>query len=218
MLAQQSTNDLPSVDLKLTDYLQQVLQHNQTLQAQLLDAQANKYKQQSEKGIFEPDIGGVASYTYQWDREQNTTIQQTEQGGSQLFADENSVYDGGVEELIPTGAKIQIGSHGEGDLYNNVRGARDPSAMLVPTVFFANISLLPESPLTQPLLKNAWLTPVMVDIRLAALDSDIAFQEYRRQLMLTIFQAEGAYWNLYFAQEQIHFFDDSVSAAQRSFG
>ncbi len=36
--------------------------------------------------------------------------------------------------------------------------------------------------------------------------------------MLTIYQAEGAYWNLYFAQEQIRFFDESVSVAQDVLG
>jgi outer membrane protein TolC len=68
--------------------------------------------------------------------------------------------------------------------------------------------------LTQPLLKNGGYGYSLAGIRMAAIESDIAFQEYRRQLMLTISQAESAYWNLYYAQEQLRFFDESVSVAE----
>ena len=68
--------------------------------------------------------------------------------------------------------------------------------------------------LTQPILKNAGNGYTFAGIRMAALESDIAFQEYRRQLMLTISQAESAYWNLYYAQEQLRFFQESVSVAE----
>jgi len=51
-------------------------------------------------------------------------------------------------------------------------------------------------------------------IRLAAFESEIAFQQYRRQLMLTLYQAEAAYWNLYFAQEQLLFFQESLAVAE----
>jgi outer membrane protein TolC len=64
------------------------------------------------------------------------------------------------------------------------------------------------------LLKNGGTGIALANLRLAALDSDIAFQEYRRQLMLTLSQAESAYWNLYYAQEQLTFFKESISVAE----
>jgi outer membrane protein TolC len=73
---------------------------------------------------------------------------------------------------------------------------------------FAGISL------TQPVLKNAWFSATLANIRLAALASDLAFQEYRRQMMLVISTAEAAYWNLYLAQEQVRFFRESVALAE----
>ena len=100
------------------------------------------------------------------------------------------------------------------DLYDNVNPYGSFLVWVSTNIFYRRIQSFAGVSVTQPLLKNAGMTPVMVDIRLAALDSKIAFQEYRRQLMLTIYQAEGQYWNLYFTQEQIHFYDDSVSAAQ----
>lgn len=209
----QSANDLASVNLTLKDYLRQVVQYNQTLQAQMIDADAETYKLKSEKGIFEPDF--ETSYTYQWDKRKNTTQQIAEEQGNDLYADKNIIYDGGVEELIPTGAKIRLGVN-MSDLYNNVNplAGTSFSSFFASTNFTRNIQTFAGLSVTQPLLKNGWFAPVMVNIRLAALDSEISFQEYRRQLMLTMYQAEGTYWNLYFAQEQIRFFDDSVAAAR----
>ena len=68
--------------------------------------------------------------------------------------------------------------------------------------------------LVQPLLKDGGLTPTFAGLRLSALESENAFQEYRRQLMLTVFRAESAYWSLYYSQEQVRFFDQSVAVAQ----
>jgi len=64
------------------------------------------------------------------------------------------------------------------------------------------------------LLKNGGYAITMANIRLAALDSEIAYQDYRRQLMLVFSQAEAAYWNLYYAQEQLRFFDESVGVTE----
>jgi outer membrane protein TolC len=210
----QDTNDLPSVDLTMNGYLQQVLRYNQTLQAQLLDSAAEQYKEKSEKGIFEPNLD--LSYTFQKDKIQNNQQEAAQQGASPLYEDQNIIYDGGIDALIPTGAKIRLGAT-ISDLYNNIApqsGLQSGIGYNAGTNFYREIQSFVGLSASQPLLKNAWFTPVMANIRLAAMDSEIAFQEYRRQMMLTVYQSEGAYWNLYFAQEQIHFFDDSVAAAQ----
>src|SRR5206468_3835220 len=52
-------------------------------------------------------------------------------------------------------------------------------------------------------------------VRLAALGSDIAFQDYRRQMMIIVSTAEASYWSLYLAQEQVRFFQESVATAEK---
>ena len=44
------------MDLKLADYLQQVVQHNESVQAQMLEAEVNRRKNRAELGIFEPQL------------------------------------------------------------------------------------------------------------------------------------------------------------------
>jgi outer membrane protein TolC len=206
--AEPVSNATQVVELKLDDYLQQVLQHNESIQAQMLETEVTRHKMQGERGIFEPDF--EASATREANRRTNNVQQQASQSGEGFFDERNNIYDSGIESLIPTGGKIRLG-YTLSDLNNNV----DPFIFGTNNnAFIKQYQTFVGATFTQPLLKNGGTTPTLANLRLAALDSDIAFQTYRRQLMLTIYQAEGAYWNLYFAQEQIRFFDDSVAVAQ----
>jgi outer membrane protein TolC len=206
----QDTNEPPVIELKLSGYLQQVLQHNESIQAQMLETEVGRRKERGEKGIFEPDF--EASYTREGNKRTNDVQQEAEQSDQSFFEEQNSIYDSGLEALIPTGGKIRLG-YTLSDLDNNVNPV---SSILTSTnnIFTKQYQTFVGATFTQPLLKDGGFTPTLAAIRLAALDSDIGFQQYRRQLMLLVYQAEGAYWNLYFAQEQIHFFDDSVAVAQ----
>ena len=47
-------------------------------------------------------------------------------------------------------------------------------------------------------------------LRVAAQESFIAFQGYRRELMRVITQAETLYWDLYYAQQRVDFLQESV--------
>lgn len=198
------------LELKLDAYLRLVLERNEALQAQMLDAEANRRRARGERGVFEPMLS--LSATHEDNKRQNNIEQQNQLRTLQFF-EENNIYDTGIEGLVPTGAKIRLG-YTLSDLNNN----------LLPLTITTNTpartrqyQALVGVNITQPLLKNFGPRATMAGIRLAALESDIAFEEYRRQLMLTVSQAEAAYWNLYFAQEQLRFFDESVGVANTIF-
>ena len=207
-----STNEVALVDLKLGDYLQQVVQHNEAVQAQLLEVEVSHRKNKAEMGIFEPKFR--SSVTYEANKRTNNVSQAAAQNNQGIFKENNTLYDSGLESELPTGGKVHLG-YTMSNLGNNV----NPNSSLFnnPTnnnYWNRQYQTFVGATFTQPLLKDAGLTPTLANLRLTALDSDIAFQEYRRQLMLTIFKAEDAYWNLYFSQEQVRFFDQSISVAQ----
>jgi outer membrane protein TolC len=203
-----ASNSTAVVELKLEDYLHLVAEQNETLQAQMLEVEADRFKERGEWGIMEPMAS--ASYLREGNKRQNNVEEEAAQSGQPVFSERNNIYDTALETLIPTGAKIRLGFT-ESDLLNNV----NPVPFLGSTnnTFTRQYQSFAGVSITQPLLKNAGQTVTMANIRLAALDSDIAFQQYRRQLMLAISQAEAAYWNLYFAQEQLTFFKESVGLA-----
>jgi outer membrane protein TolC len=212
--AQPANSEHLVTELKLKDYLHQVLQQNESIQAQMLGAEVNRRKERGELGIFEPQL--EASVTREGNKRTNNVQQLVADSNQALFDERNNIYDGGVEQLIPTGGKIRLGAT-MSDLGNNV----NPYGNVITTtngIWTRQYQTFVGATFSQPLLKDAGFTPTFAAIRLAALDSDIAFQEYRRQLMLAIYQAEGAYWNLYFAQDQVNFFDDSVAVAQEVLG
>lgn len=202
------SNSVTAMDLRLEDYLRLVAEKNETLQAQMLEVEASRYKARGQWGVFEP--AATASVTREANTRQNNTEEQAAQSGQPVFSERNTIYDTAIEAFVPTGGKIHMGFT-ESDLFNNVNPV--PFLSSTNNVFTRQYQSFAGVSFTQPLLKNAGDTVVMANIRLAAMDSDIAFQQYRRQLMLAISQAEAAYWNLYFAQEQLSFFKQSVSLA-----
>ena len=207
-----STKGVALVDLKLGDYLQQVMQHNEAVQAQLLEVEVSHRKNTAEMGIFEPKF--KSSVTYEANKRTNNVSQAAAQNNQGIFKENNTLYDSGLESELPTGGKVHLG-YTMSNLGNNVNP--NSSLFTSPTnnnYWNRQYQTFVGATFTQPLLKDAGLTPTLANLRLTALDSDIAFQEYRRQLMLTIFKAEDAYWNLYFSQEQVRFFDQSISVAQ----
>jgi len=210
-LAQTSTNSSPPLtDLRLSDYLQTVFRRNEALQAQMLDAEAARRKHQAERGIFEPML--TSSVTRESTERTNNTEQIVNSGNSTFFSERNTIVDGGLQSLLPSGAKVRLGAT-VSDLVNNVNPNFNPFGSN-PQTNIQQYQTFVGASITQPLLKNGGYAITMASIRLAALDSDIAFQDYRRQLMLTLSQAEAAYWNLYYAQEQLHFFDESVGVTE----
>jgi len=203
------TNSLGGIDLKLEDFLRLVLQRNETLEAQMLESEVNRRKARAEHGVFEPDW--VTSVLREANKRTNNVLEQASQSGQPLFSERNTIYDTGIESLVPSGGKIRIG-YTLSDLVNNVNPV--PFFQSTNSPFIQQYQTFVGVTFTQPLLKNAGIGITTAKIRLAALESDVAFQQYRRQLMLTVSGAEAAYWNLYFAQEQLRFFEESVALAQ----
>jgi outer membrane protein len=203
-----NTNEIV-VDLTLDQYLKLVMENNETLLAQMIESEAVRRKARAEYGVFEPEL--ALSATRENLRRQNNSLQRSELSNLAIYEEANRTYDTAIEVLVPTGAKIHLGSTLQ-DLHNNIPliGTNFSGTNLFPYQYQTFVGFTA----TQPLLKNAWNPATMANIRIAALDSDIAFQQYRRQLMLTVSQAEAAYWNLYFAQEQLRFFQESVSVAE----
>ncbi|MCS7090852.1 MAG: TolC family protein [Verrucomicrobiota bacterium] len=194
--------------LTLEQYLREVVVGNETLQARWLEARAARRRARGEWGAFEPEW--FASAQRQINERQNT-VEQQRSTLSGIFSERNNVYQGGLESLLPSGAKVRLG-YTLRDLKNNLqsqplflsRGATNGEF-----VTFVGASV------TQPLLKDAGPAATLAALRIAALESDIAFQEYRRQMMLTLAQAEDAYWNLFLAQEQVRYFEDSLATAEK---
>lgn len=192
--------------IKLDAFLRLVLERNETIQAQLLGTEVSRQRALAENGVFEPEW--VNSATREANKRRNTTEQQRNLGGVPILDERNNRFDSAIEMLTGSGAKVHLGY-----TLNNFVNNLGPVSVTGTSKSdewqgFAGATI------TQPLLKNGWGVASMAALRIAAIESESSFQEYRRQLMVTLSQAEAAYWAVYFAQEQARFLDDSVAVAE----
>ena len=175
-----------------------VVESNESIQMKMLDAEISQKTVRAEEGIFEPAV--TANLTH-LDSQRPNNVQEQRSLLSAELDERNNLYDGGLEFLSPIGSKFRVGVSFR-DLHNNLQqqgslisgSSTNPISHEYET--FVGVTVV------QPLLKNFGVAATEVRIRLAATASDMAFQDYRRQLMLTVGRAESAYWDLYLTQEQ----------------
>lgn len=194
-----------SKELTLETYLDEVLDANDRIQIAVLQTEIGLRRRDAEGTLYHPEL--VINGQYQDMARPNTAQQERSLSGLAEFDQQSQLYSTGVESMIPGGGRVRLG-YSVNRLKNNLQGtssifgtARPPGSEYVT---FTGVSLV------QPLLKNAWgaeLTP----LRIAAQESFIAFQGYRRELMRVITQAETLYWDLYYAQQRVDFLDESVT-------
>ncbi|HNQ87211.1 MAG TPA: TolC family protein [Verrucomicrobiota bacterium] len=190
-------------DLGLDELREKVLTRNESVLIKALEAEIGRKNYQAERGVFEPAVVGSVERI---DTQRPNNLQQ--QANLGLYAREellerNTLYDGGLEFLLPSGGKLRTG-YTLRQLKNNIQTTID-----VEYETFVGARIL------QPLLKNFGPSSVMARIRLAAMASEVAYQEYRRQLMLTIGQAESGYWDLHLTQEQERLSRESLATAEK---
>ncbi len=200
----------PRANLHLADFRRLVLERNETIQMQLLESEVSQRLARAEKGIFDPvAVGGV---DYIDNQRPNTRLDAAQLGlfASSVFLEQNTLYNAGIENLLGTGTKVRTG-YVLRQLNNNIGAPQNNRDLLVGNQYstFLGVNL------TQPLLKNFGPTATLAKIRLAAMASQIAFQQYRRQTLLVLATAEAAYWDLYLAQEQVRLGARSVAIAER---
>jgi len=194
--------------LHLADFVRLVLERNENAQMKLLDMEIARHKSIGEYGVFEP--AAVLSASREENKRENTA-EQRRSLGVPIFEEKNNNYNGGLEALVPSGAKVRLG-YSLRDLRNNLQqpqpGTIASNAVKNEYQTFLGFSV------SQPVLKDFGYDATLANIRLAALASEVAYEDYRRQLIELISTAEATYWNLYMAQEQVRFFEESVSVAE----
>lgn len=191
-------------ELKLTlnEFLARVLTNNENIQMKMLEVQISRKQYEAQKGMFEP--AWVTSYTHEDRRNALTEEQKRNLFFATLFNERNNRYDSGVEMITPSGAKVQLG-YRLNELRNNLNQANFPEGEYLSTLSLA---------VTQPLLKDFGYAATLANLRAAAINSDITFQEYRKALIEIVARAEAAYWDVYLAQQQYAFSTDSVGVAR----
>jgi len=199
--------DLPEAEFALTldEFIDRVASGNLGLAAAELARDVRVQQFEAEKGIFEPEFVGSVGRG-RTERENN--IEQETNQGAGLFVEREETASVGVEGMLPTGGRFRIGTNVE-QTANNLVSFSQPREFDDEYQTFAGVSI------TQPLLKNAGTAATRARLRVGAAEARIGHQQYRKQLMGLFAQAEAAYWDLVFAQEQARMRGESVDVARK---
>lgn len=198
---------LPLREITLQEARELVLLNNFEIASQKLGMESARELFQGEKGaLWEPVL--VAGVDKLSNERENNTEEFIRQGVVD-FSEENTLYNAGIEQPLPTGGSIQL-TYTVDNLTNNLqeqRGELDFQEKEYDS--FAGVTLV------QPLLKNGGLGMGLSLMRMAREESEVVFQEYRRQLMQSLGQTEAAYWELRIAQERVLLREKSVAVAEK---
>ncbi|TVR49003.1 MAG: TolC family protein [Puniceicoccaceae bacterium] len=181
------------IRLTLAQSRELALQHNLNLAAQREALAAAGYLARAEEGAFEPEF--VAQLEKSRTERQNTVEQVLSQGASVFLEDARSASAAveGIWRL--SGARYRLG-YNLRETANNLRlQPFDPFREEYQNFLGLTVE--------QPLLQGRGPAATSARLRVARGEEEIAFQEYRRQLMQVIHQVEVAYWDLYYAKQNL---------------
>ncbi len=196
-------------EITLREYLDRVVRFNEEIEAALIGIEIGRLGERGAVAQFEPALV-LRGERLQSDRP-NTVEERRNLGGIDRFDQKNNLYTAGLEWFAPTGANVSF-RYELRDLSNNLQGSQAldfESSSNNEFVTFIGVDV------TQPILRGFGKNVTFAEIRLAAAESKIAYEELRRQMMVILSSAEAAYWNLYYAQEQEGFRLRSLEVAKK---
>ncbi len=194
------------LELSLADSRELVLRQNLEIASQRLQLQGAQALYEGEKRAFWEPVLVLSGQRERNERENNT--EQFISQGVEDFEETNSSYQLAVEQPIGTGGDLRF-SYVLRNLQNNLREQRDLEGIEREYEGFMGVVL------TQPLLRNAGVNNSRAMIRMAREESEVAFQEWRRQMMQAVGSAEAAYWDLEISQRRVALREASVRVAEQ---
>ena len=187
---------------------QRVLEYNWTIQGKIMEYEIRRRTEEAAKGAFDPLL--LAEYHYEDTARPNTVEQRRSLSGVPFLAEQNHKWSSSLETLTPLGGKLSL-TASVSEFQNNLQRITNGGFGATgrkETVTFVGVNF------RQPLLKDGGRKTATAAIRVAACESEQAWQEFRRQLMVSVSSAELAYWNVYGAARQTDYMQDSVKVAQ----
>lgn len=197
-----SRADAAAAPASLEGYLESVLAYNEQLEVQIMDYEISRQAVDGARGVFEPEF--VLRTQYDDTLRPNNAEEVRDLGGLSFYKQRSMLYSAAVEALTPSGARTRMGL----DIRHLNNNLQPFTGVDHEWSSFVGLSIV------QPLLRGAGKNVTLAAVRVAALESDQAYQEFRRQMMVILVGAEVSYWNLYYAQEQLRFYEESLNTVK----
>lgn len=185
--------------LSLDNVIDYVAKHNPFIEESYLEWLSKDRQAQAAWGDFEPSLS--LSFNRNKLNRENTVLESLQQDIMPSFWESNKEYGTGVGGKFFSGAQYNVGY--------NIKHLKNSLSTDVQFDSFLGITG------EQPLLKGLWFAAPLANLKMAKKDSTIAFNQYRKQLMETLLEAENAYWKLALAQERFYLAKESFEITEK---
>jgi len=186
------------IELTLEEVIHEVVRSNPSVKEARIEWLIASRSEKAAWGDFVPDL--VAGYTRSSEYRESTVIEILQQNFETELAQDRHEYSTGIQGLLFTGTSYQFG----------LSVTKIENSLTQDGEYQSFLGFSAE----QPLLKGATSGAPLAPIRVARQETAVAYQEYRRQLMSVVSQAESAYWNLVYAQQRLELARSSTSIAR----
>jgi outer membrane protein TolC len=187
--------------MSLEDCFQEALQHNFDVQFERIVPQISLYNVDAAYSGYDPTFSFSGQHSYS---QNGATFQNGQHvAGSEFKA---NTFVSGFTGGTPWGMSY--------NLFGNVSdsfGRNVVSNFFLP---FENTSGQIGLSVAQPLLKNFWIDPTRLNIRIAKNRLKFSEQSLRSQFITTITAVENAYYELIYAQENVKVRQEALALAQ----
>ncbi|MGE5309266.1 MAG: TolC family protein [Deltaproteobacteria bacterium] len=190
--------DLP-LPLTLEKVIDYVAHNNPTVEEARLETMSKYRQSRASWGDFEPSVNLSGGRTGL--RRQNNTLEALQQNFNPTFNELNNEYSAGLGGRFFSGTGYNFGY--------NIK--RLQNSLTTGKQYESFVGLTAE----QPLLKNFLYGSPTASLNITHKDYMIARDQFRKQLMQAVLDAETAYWNLAMAKEQARLADESLEIAEK---
>ena len=186
--------DKQGIPLSLSQAVALAVANNEDLNVSVNSAESFEDLIMQTKGIFDPLVSAGVNRTHSED----PTASQLSSGVS-----DNTSFNAGVSQLLPTGGQVQLGLTGNRGKTNNQFFDVNPSYSTGLLLSF-----------NQPLLRSFGLQPTTWLIRISKNSRDSAYQDLLRAVQSTVNAVEQAYWDLVYSLQNLEVKRESLRIAQ----
>ena len=172
-----------------------VIENNRDLRVQRLTPQITATFEQIERGVFDPELFASTSIIEERAVEVSRATEE-----SFAAEREDTAYEAGVRQRLPTGTDIEMGVTSDRSTSNRSPEQQD-----------ARVGLT----LTQSLLRGFGPAVNMASIEQAVLETAASEFELQAYTQAIVAQAEQTYWLHTLAQQRIAIFEESLRVAQQ---
>lgn len=198
--------------VSLRDVVRMALENNVEVKVQRLQPELGEQQMRFAAGAFDPEFGFQTQYSY------SSIPQNTQQfistGGEivgvndpRTFTQDNVSFNWQLAGKTPLGTRYSAG-------LNQLQARNDLNIQIPPSLFFPEYTTVVGLTVTQPLLKNFGPAANLAELRVARLQKKIGWYEWQQQIIRSLSQSLGLYFDLVYTVENLRVRQSAVHAAR----